>query len=65
MVARRRKGRRRAERRRGDAAEPVLDTYRTEWLGLTPAERLRRSWRLRSRLRDLESVHDAKSLPEL
>lgn len=35
------------------------------WMALSPAQRLRRSWRMRSRLRDLEAVHDEKSLPKL
>jgi hypothetical protein len=35
-----------------------------EWLRLTPAERLRRSWALRSRLPDLRAVHDRKLFPK-
>jgi len=45
--------------------EPFPDPYGEAWLALTPAERLDRSWRLRTRIQDLEAVHDAKSLPEL
>jgi hypothetical protein len=41
------------------------DPYREMWMSLTPAERLRRSWRLRARIPDLQAVHDAKSLPKL
>ena len=29
-----------------------LDVFREDWLALTPAERLARSWALRARLRD-------------
>ncbi len=47
-----------------EGAHP-LDPYRAEWLSLSPAERLRRSWRLRSRIKDLGAVHDAKTFPEL
>lgn len=41
------------------------DPYLAAWMALTPAERLRRAWRLRSRLKDLQTIHDAKSLPKL
>ena len=34
------------------------------WLGLTPAERMRRSWRLRRLLKDPQAVHDAKLWPK-
>ncbi len=40
-----------------------LDLYYEHWRALTPAERLRRSWRMRSRLPDPEAVHDAKLFP--
>jgi hypothetical protein len=42
-----------------------LDIYWSMWASLSPGERLRRSWRLRSRIRNLEAVHDEKSLPKL
>lgn len=42
-----------------------MDPYRDLWRSLTPAERLRRSWRMRARLPNLQAVHDAKSLPQL
>lgn len=48
-----------------DPLLPLPDPYREMWLRLTPAQRLRRSWRLRSRIPDLQAVHDAKSLPKL
>jgi hypothetical protein len=49
--------------RRGGGA-PAPATHRTlTWQALTPAERLRRSWRLRRRLRDPQRVHDAKLFP--
>jgi len=41
-----------------------LDLFRRDWLALTPAERLARSWALRARLRDPQSVHDAKFFPK-
>lgn len=44
---------------------PGMDPYRDLWRSLTPAERLRRSWRMRARLPNLQAVHDAKSLPQL
>jgi hypothetical protein len=44
--------------------EDLLDPYLEMWRSLTPRERLRRSWRLRRRLKNLQAVHDAK-LPKL
>ncbi|MBI3267898.1 MAG: hypothetical protein HYZ53_02670 [Planctomycetes bacterium] len=41
-----------------------LDPYWEEWLRLTPAQRLARSWALRRRLPDLQAVHDAKLFPK-
>jgi hypothetical protein len=35
-----------------------------QWMKLTPAERLRRSWALRKRLPDLRAVHDRKLFPK-
>ena len=42
-----------------------VDSYLAEWTALSPAQRLRRSWRLRRRIKDLGAVHDAKTFPEL
>lgn len=47
------------------AYEPALNPCLEAWLELTPAERLRRSWRMRRRLPDPAAAHDAKYLPEL
>jgi len=44
-------------------AGPLPDPYREEWRALTPRERLRRSWALRKRIKNLEAVHDAKTIP--
>ena len=41
------------------------DPYRELWVSLTPAQRLRRSWRLRLRLRALKMSHDAKTFQQL
>jgi hypothetical protein len=41
------------------------DPYLEAWAALTPDERLLRSWRLRGRLADIQSIHDAKTFPEL
>ena len=43
----------------------TLNPYAEMWRALSPGQRSRRSWRLRSRLKNLEAIHDAKSLPEL
>jgi hypothetical protein len=43
----------------------AVSPYKTEvWRRLTPGERLRRSWQLRSRLPDLKAVHDRKLFPK-
>lgn len=53
-------------RQKPPAIETSLrDPYREAWRALTPAERLRRSWRLRLRLPDPQAVHDAKTFPKL
>jgi hypothetical protein len=39
--------------------------YLAAWLALAPAERLRRAWALRTRLRDPQAAHDAKTFPKL
>ncbi|MBI3847166.1 MAG: hypothetical protein HY292_21265 [Planctomycetes bacterium] len=48
-----------------DPLPTSCDPYMEMWLSLSPYERLRRSWRLRRFIKDLEAVHDAKYLPEL
>jgi hypothetical protein len=54
-------------RRRKTRGEPFRyeDPYREAWLELTPAQRLGRAWRLRSRLKDPQAIHDAKTFPKL
>jgi hypothetical protein len=43
----------------------ALSPYKAEvWRRLTPRERLRRSWQMRSRLLDLQAVHDRKLFPK-
>ena len=39
--------------------------YLEYWMSLTPRERLRRAWRLRKRLKNLQAIHDEKTFPEL
>jgi len=51
--------------RRPFSWEEFMEPYVQMWRSLTPAERLRRSWKLRSRLKNLQAIHDAKSLPKL
>jgi hypothetical protein len=34
------------------------------WMALTPRERLRRSWKMRAQLKDLQAVHDRKLFPK-
>lgn len=41
-----------------------LDLFEEDWLALTPADRLARSWALRARLRDPQAVHDEKLFPK-
>ena len=45
-------------------AEAVSPYKADVWRHLTPRERLRRSWQMRSRLPDLKAVHDRKLLPK-
>lgn len=44
--------------------EPQSPYKTAAWRQLTPAERLRRAWALRSRLPDLRAVHDRKLFPK-
>lgn len=55
----------RTKRAMSDPLPTSCDPYMEMWLSLSPYERLRRSWRLRRFIKDLEAVHDAKYLPEL
>lgn len=42
-----------------------LPTYQRDiWLRFTPGERLRRSWELRRRIKDLKEIHDKKIFPK-
>jgi hypothetical protein len=45
-------------------AEAVSPYKADVWRRLTPRERLRRSWQMRSRLPDLQAVHDRKLFPK-
>jgi hypothetical protein len=60
-----------ASRQPDETSQPVLklaeasSPYKADvWLRLTPRERLRRSWQMRSRLPDLKAVHDRKLFPK-
>jgi hypothetical protein len=55
---------RRPRATRGYRAQ-LEDPYLEMWRSLTPRERLRRAWRLRKRLKNLQAIHDEKSLPKL
>jgi hypothetical protein len=46
-----------------ETLHPQGTPYLEMWQSLTPAERLRRAWRLRKRLPDLQAAHDAKTDP--
>jgi hypothetical protein len=45
-------------------AEAVSPYKADVWRRLTPRERLRRSWQMRSRIPDLKAVHDRKLFPK-
>jgi len=45
--------------------DSATDPFRSDWLRLTPGERLIRAWKLRKQIKDLEAAHDASSLPRL
>jgi hypothetical protein len=53
------------KRRPHATSSQVPDPYLDAWRALSPFERLRRSWKLRKRLRDPQAVHDEKTLPKL
>jgi hypothetical protein len=60
--------RRRARGRRSPPApdfDASTDPFRSDWLKLTPGQRIVRAWKLRKRIKDLEAAHDAQSLPRL
>ena len=45
--------------------EEAVSPYKAEvWRHLTPGERLRRSWAMRSRIPDLKALHDSKLFPK-
>jgi hypothetical protein len=47
------------------AVNEAVSPYKASvWRKLTPRERLRRSWELRSRIPDLRAVHDRKLFPK-
>jgi hypothetical protein len=52
-------------RQRLDTDAVLPDPYVEHWKSLTPAQRLRRAWRLRKRIKNLQAIHDAKTYPEL
>jgi len=41
----------------------IQSHQRTVWQEISPRERLRRSWSLRSRLTNLKKIHDKKLFP--
>jgi hypothetical protein len=45
-------------------AEAVSPYKSDVWHRLTPRERLRRSWEMRSRIPDLKALHDRKLFPK-
>lgn len=45
--------------------DTATDPFRSDWIRLSPGERLVRAWKLRKRIKDLEAAHDASSLPRL
>jgi hypothetical protein len=45
--------------------ERYEEPYRELWRSLSPRERLRRAWRLRKRLRNIQKLHDEKLVPRL
>jgi len=43
---------------------PIFQTYQREiWVKFTPAQRLKRSWELRKRIKNLKEIHDKKIFP--
>ena len=58
---------RRVKRKRQSLADfdSATDPFRSDWLLLSPGQRIVRAWRLRKQIKDLEAAHDASSLPRL
>jgi hypothetical protein len=56
-----------AKRKRREFADfdSATDPFRSDWLKLSPGQRIVRAWKLRKRIRDLEAAHDATSLPHV
>ncbi|MBI2931449.1 MAG: hypothetical protein HYY16_07335 [Planctomycetes bacterium] len=52
-------------KRRRDDLTHYEEPYRAYWRALSPRERLRRAWRLRRRIRDLQKLHDQRLFPRL
>jgi hypothetical protein len=47
------------------AAPDAIAPFKADaWKRLSPAERLRRVWRMREKLRDLAAIHDRKLFPK-
>ena len=59
-------GARRVSKRRKPADfDSATDPFRSDWLRLSPGQRIVRAWKLRKRIKDLEAAHDETSLPRL
>jgi hypothetical protein len=57
--------RRVSKRRKLIDFDSATDPFRSDWLKLSPGQRIVRAWKLRKRIKDLEAAHDATSLPRL
>jgi len=45
--------------------EAIIKTHqRSVWQEMTPKDRLRRSWSLRRRLKNIKEIHDKKIFPQ-
>jgi hypothetical protein len=48
----------------GDFAAALSPFKQEEWIRLSPGERITRSWNLRTRIADIQAVHDRKLFPK-
>jgi hypothetical protein len=57
---------RRKQARSGTADfDAAWDPFRSDWLKLSPGQRIVRAWKLMKRVKNRQAAHDAASLPSL
>jgi hypothetical protein len=57
--------RRKSSRPQGADFDSAWDPFRSDWLKLSPGQRIVRAWKLMKRVKNRQAAHDAASLPSL